>query len=160
MKKNSNVTTAEYRKIEQMVKRCMRLLRKKEYELELPTNCPDIAAKVLEVRKTMGYRSRAGAHVIKINIAYPYLTFHEYKAFKDHPTIGSIQCNDWEDVMQVLVAHEVSHHVQYRYCWRVKRFRQNYVKPHGECFKQIYSYLRRDLVNPMIKEKAAAKVAA
>ena len=155
MKKKSNVSTSDYRMIEQMVKKCMRLLRKKEYELDLPTKCPDIAARVLSVRSTPGYRSRAGAHVIQINLAYFDTMFHEYKSFKDHPTIGSIKCNDWEDVMMTLVAHEVSHHVQFKYCWKVDRFQRNYDKPHGDCFKAIYGYLRRDLVNPMIKEKAA-----
>jgi len=160
LKKNANVSSAQARKIEQMVKKCMRLLRKKEYELDLPKECADIAARVLEVRNTPGYRSRAAAHVIKINIAYFYLRFQEYKAFQNHPTIGSIQCTDWEDVMWVLVAHEVAHHVQMRYCPRVARFKHNWRKPHGDCFRQVYGYLRRDLVNPMIKEKAAVKAAA
>ena len=48
------------------------------------------------------------------------------------------------------VSHEVAHHVQFARAKYVKRFKTTYRKPHGDCFKAIYRYLRRDLVNPII----------
>lgn len=156
MKVYSNVDKQSAKFIETLVKKYMRTLRKKEYELNLPTKCPDIAADRLNIRNTPGIRSTAGADVINININYwsPKM-FNEYKAFKDHPVIGSAKTSCWEDIMRLLVAHEVSHHVQYLYAPRVHRFKKNYKKPHGECFRQIYGYLRRDVVNPqLIKEGA------
>lgn len=149
-----NVSREEAKKVEQMVKKCVRLLRKKEYELNLPTKAPDIAASVLKVQNRDNGKSQAGAHVIQIELRIRSLwgsTFHEYDAFSDHPTIGTIKVNSREEALWVLVAHEVAHHIQYRYCYKVKRFRETYEKPHGACFQKIYEYLRRDLVNPMIK---------
>ena len=84
--------------------------------------------------------------------------FHrEYKAFNANPVIGGIQVNDDFDHLTVMVAHEVAHHIQYRYCRYVKRFRQTYRKPHGKCFQAIYAYLRRDMVNKVIKNKMEGK---
>jgi len=156
MKVEASVCPADKKLVEEYVKRCMRLLRKKEYELDLPTDCWKKAVEVLSVGNRHS-RSKAGAHIIRINLGGSgfYKTFSEYKAFADHPTIGSIAVNSAEDFIKVLVAHEVSHHVQYRYAWRIKRFKKTYRKPHGECFRAIYGYLRRDLVNPEIKGEGA-----
>lgn len=156
---HSSADKGEAKRVEHMVKRCVRLLRKKEYELNLPTNSPDIAAEVLRVKRIQ----RAGAtyggrRVIQINLNYWQVgrhIFNEYAAFNDHPTIGKIEVASKDEALWIIVAHEVAHHVQYMYCPRVKRFKSTYKKPHGKCFRDVYAYLRRDLINPMIKEGAA-----
>lgn len=71
----------------------------------------------------------------------------QYANFADDPIIGNIKVNNFSEHLMIMVAHEVSHHVQYKYAPKVKRFKDNYRKPHGDCFKMIYRYLRRDLIN-------------
>ena len=154
MKYTSNVTKEDAKTIEEMVKQCLRLLRKKEYELYLPkkTLIPD-AIDCLSIRNTPGVVSRAGRNTIKINIGSWQVGnthYQEYKAFATHPTIGSIKTNSKYDSWFVIVAHEMSHYIQYTYAPNVIRFMDSYAKPHGNCFKAIYTYLRRDLVNPVL----------
>ena len=74
----------------------------------------------------------------------------EYKSYDKDPVIGGRQIETLEQSLWLTVAHEVSHYVQYRHCPRIKRFRGKYQKSHGDCFKQIYRYLRRDFINPML----------
>jgi len=45
------VTTAEKAQVKRLIKMCIRLLKKKQYELDLPKNAADIALDVLEVKK-------------------------------------------------------------------------------------------------------------
>jgi hypothetical protein len=156
-----NVTSAEAKKVERMVRRCIRHLRKKEYELNLPQCAADDAIRCLEVKKIAGTPSRAGAYLIRINLGYWQFgnSYHtEYKAYNADPTIGAIQVEDDDDHLMIMVAHEVAHHIQYRYGHRINRFRYNYRKPHGDCFRQIYRYLRKDLVNPGIKKKLSVDI--
>lgn len=156
--KSYPVTREEEKKVEKMVRRCLKLLKKKEYELDLPKDYLDRAVKVLQVKRTEYGRSEAGAYTIKIDLwaqdmrALHKVGMNEYKSYADHPAIGSHKCTDWDLILLTVVAHEVSHHVQYAYGYRIKRFKHTYEKPHGDCFKAIYAYLRRDLVNPLIKE--------
>jgi len=150
------VTATEKAQVKRLIKMCIRHLKKKQYELDLPKNAADIALDVLEVKKRINTPSRAGADLIRINLEYwqmdnPVAT--EYAAFNDDPVIGKIDVTDRDDQLLVMVAHEVAHHIQYRYCPNVARFKANYRKPHGDCFKTIYRYLRRDLVNPMIEAR-------
>jgi len=156
MKRHKNVSPGQFKLVQDYVKKCMRHLRKKQYELDLPTDCWKTALDVLEVKKRKNTPSKAGANLIMINLGYWQFgnKYHtEYKAFNNHPTIGEIEVNDDYDHLLIMIAHEVSHHVQYRYCPRVARFKTSYRKPHGECFKAVYDYLRRDLVNPIIENK-------
>jgi hypothetical protein len=81
----------------------------------------------------------------------------EYKSFNNHPIIGEIECSEPFDHLMVSVAHEVAHYVQYMYAPKVRRFKDNYRKAHGKAFKDIYGYLRRDLVNPIINAKVEKK---
>lgn len=151
-----NVSKEEAKKVEALVRKCMRHLKKKEYELDLPNGCADAAVKVLKVKKIPRAPSLAGSSAIIINLGYwQFGNSHhtEYKSFNEDPIIGKIEVSSNDDHLLITVAHEVAHFVQYKYCYRVKRFRQNYSKPHGDCFKTLYRYLRRDLVNPIVKEK-------
>lgn len=156
----AHVNKADARDVSKKVKRCIRQLRLKQYELDMPADAGTTALHYLRVRSTPGIRSRAGASNITINLECWQRNnrfWTEYKRFNNDPTIGSIRISDADDALWCLVAHEVSHHVQYRYCPRVARFsaRSNkpYMKPHGYCFQDIYRYLRRDLINPMIQNK-------
>ncbi len=155
-KVTKNITNKEAKQVEEIVKKCIRLLRKKQYELDLPKNAMEIALDVLEVKKVLNSPSRAGARLIRINLGYWQVGNHvhtEYKAFDNHPTIGRIRVTEDVDHLLISVSHEVAHFIQYRYAPRVSRFRGQYKKPHGKCFRDIYMYLRRDLVNPIIKDK-------
>ena len=159
----NHVNRADARDVATKVKRCIRQLRLKQYELDMPADAGTIALRYLKVRDTPGIRSRAGASNITINLGCwqrGNRFWTEYKRFNNDPTIGSIRISDADDALWCLVAHEVSHHVQYRYCPRVARFRRNgskpYDKPHGYCFQDVYRYLRRDLINPMIENKRVA----
>lgn len=140
-------------KIEKMILKCMRLLRKKEYELNITTE--DVRKSIKYLKVTNATRSCAGAHEINIGLKSWSLSpgrkdFREYDAYAADKEIGSRSIKSVDEALFLIVAHEVSHFVQYRYCPKVKRFQYNYLKPHGDCFKTIYRYLRKDLVNPEI----------
>lgn len=154
---SKNVDPEQAKLVEKYVRLCMRTLKKSKYELNMPNGCIDMAVKVLEVKHTNTARGGcAGAHVIRINLNGWNLhqkIFREYDSYKEDPVIGSREVWDAHDNLLLLVAHEVAHHVQYRHAPRVARFKATYRKPHGDTFKAIYRYLRKDLVNPMIDEK-------
>lgn len=160
--RGSNVTAAEHNLVLKFTKHCLRELCKKKYEVcfhgkpvtyrEALTNC---------VVKTK-YRSQAsngGAARICIDMQRyrsKLSSFKEYASFADDPVIGNIpDCNDRELLLKCLVAHEVAHHVQYRYGPHTRWLKNNYQKPHGDGFKNIYRELRRTLVNPKIKPMSA-----
>ena len=152
-------------KVQAMIKRCVKHLMKKKYELNLPKNTVDNALNSLNVYTRMNGRSSAGLNIININTTcwqFGMKTWSEYSRYKKNPVIGNIEVNDDEDILMCLVAHEVSHFIQYTY----RNWFPTYMKEkksrdrgHGECFQTIYRYLRQDLVNPIIeskKEKVAA----
>lgn len=107
--------------------------------------------------------SRAGASVIKIGLA-GYRSgrkhFSEYSAFHKDPVIGSATFFTKEDALKALVAHEVSHHIQYRYGPNTSWLKNNYKKPHGEGFRTIYAILRGALCNQNINNGEENKEAA
>jgi len=57
----------------------------------------------------------------------------------------------------IIVAHEMAHYVQYRYAYRIPRFKGKWQKPHGDAFRTIYRYLRQDLVNSSIAQSLENK---
>lgn len=154
--------------VEEMVKICMRHLKKKEYEMKLTTQDVHNAIKHLNVYRRQNGRSSAGYRNININAAcwqFGNKKWVEYKSFTKDPVIGQIQVSDNNDILLCLVAHEVSHYVQYTHGSKMPqhlRNRKSNDRGHGDCFKMIYRYLRRDLVNPIIKSRCeeAAKEAA
>ncbi len=150
--------------IKKTVRKCMNLLKKKEYELGITKADVDKAVEVTRVvDKNFCGATYGGAHVIQINLQYwqhstkPGIET-EYASFNNHPVIGQCEVSDIFDRLMITVAHEVAHHVQRRILPRVKRFKGLHQKPHGKGFKKIYFYLRRDLVNPAIKAKQAEQV--
>lgn len=149
-KRHSNKIKVTKKYIRDMV----RLLSKKEYELNLPKNAKDTALKVLELVHNATYNSHAGSSVIRINLGerhfYNRPKFSEYSAYRDDPVIGTINTTSHWDVLLVVVAHELAHHIQYRYAKYLPRYRKIKDRGHGDIFKSIYRYLRRDFVNKKI----------
>jgi|TARA_R100000081_G_C4816873_1_gene175856 hypothetical protein len=153
-----------------MVTQCINHLKKKKYELNIPSKVSyyngkkmlklspsKFAKKVLKIKQS-GVRCKGGKNLIHIGLHY--FQFKEgpgedieYKSYRDDSTIGNMYCQNNYQRLLITIAHEVSHHIQYKYCPRVDRFKTNYRKAHGECFKTIYRYLRRDLINPMIEDQ-------
>ncbi len=148
-----------------MVKLCMKHLRKKQYELNLSPKHSEMALRYLKTYNRTRGRSWGGFCILSINLKcwqFGNKRWTEYKRFNKDKVIGQIDVTDDQDILLLLVAHEVSHFVQYT-CTGVmpekfkKRFRED--RGHGEGFQYLYRILRRDLVNPMIeskKEKVAA----
>lgn len=142
--------------IEHLVRMCMVHLSKEEYGMNLPNNAIDRAVELLTVKYLRkGTPSRAGASCIRINTCYWQVSrkIHtEYRSYNSDPVIGQIDVGGkWLGHMMVTVAHEVAHHVQYRYYSNCSWLKPIYRKPHGDGFKAVYRILRRDLVNPFIK---------
>jgi len=154
--------------IEEMVKMCMRQLKKKEYEMKLTAQDVHNAVKHLNVYRRQNGRSHAGYRNISINAAcwqFGNKKWVEYKSFTKDKCIGQIEVSDNNDILLCLVAHEVSHYVQYTHSSKMPQYLRNKKsndRGHGDCFKTIYRYLRRDLVNPIIeaRRKEALKEAA
>ena len=149
------ITTKE---VEDMVRLCMKHLSKKEYELYITKKDIQYAVDILKVCLIKsGASSHGGSDLIKINLAYWQFqkgiqTHTEYKAFNKDKHIGDMQTYNYHQSLLVVVAHEVAHHVQYRKCNFITRYRKTYEKAHGLCFQDVYRTLRKDLVNPMCKE--------
>jgi hypothetical protein len=154
-----NIPRDKQKIIEDMVKLCVRHLRKKKYELNLPKSVVDNACKRLKIYARRNGRSWAGHNMIKINVLcwqFGNSTWDEYSRFNNDSVIGKIKVNDNRDILLCLVAHEVSHFIQYTYYnWfpQYLKDKQDRDRGHGECFQTIYRYLRADLVNPMIESK-------
>ena len=144
-------------KVQAVVKRCMKQLMKKQYELNLPKSAIEDAIRHLRVYKRKNGTSRAGQCIIMINTScwqFGNQEWSEYKAFDNDPVIGRIGVTSDEDVLLCLVAHEISHYVQYTFRnWFPAYLKKDYHKPHGPTFQKLYRYLRRDMVNPMIESK-------
>lgn len=162
---SKKVTATQRNQVKKMVRKCMNHLKKKCYELDLKKSNVDMAVLLTSVvdKPSSSNATYAGKNIIQINLNYWQIwyanqskdgyRFKEYDAFNNHPTIGGIDVRSGEDVLWLMVAHEVAHHVQYLKGPWITRYQKNYRKPHGDCFKAIYDYLRRDLINPMIKEQ-------
>jgi hypothetical protein len=150
--------------VEEMVKICIRHLRKKKYELNLPKSAVDDAISHLHVYKRRNGTSNAGLCCININIANWQMgnkAWNEYDSYNNDPVIGRIEVSDNKDILLCLVAHEVSHYVQYTFRnWFPEYLKKDYRKPHGRTFQKIYRYLRADLVNPTINKKLEKRNAA
>lgn len=149
--------------VEDLVKLCIRHLRKKKYELNLPKSAVDDAIRDLHVYKRKNGCSNAGFRCININVLnwqFHNKAWNEYNSFNNDPVIGRIPVSDNRDILLCLVAHEVSHYVQYTFRnWFPEYLKKDYAKPHGRTFQKIYRYLRADLVNPMIMKKLEEKAA-
>ena len=161
LKGSRSIATVDKNLIKKMVRKCIRLLHKKEYELNLPKDATDIALHRLSiVDKNVNGATYGGRNIIQVNLSYwqhcksyPHYE-REYASYDADPTIGGATVNSLEEALWVTVAHEVSHHIQRRYCPNIRRFRSTHSKPHGDCVKASSRSLRRAVVNPILKGEA------
>jgi len=155
----------------QMVADCMNCLANPIYDLGI-TSRNAAVYNALDILKIFHNKRNgegcAGARSIQINLAgvtkyavrRKFKTedgtvsgFVEYRAYHKDPVIGDVPDTDYWDYLFLLIAHEVAHHVQYKYSVyrgfgkKGTQFSGVRNKPHGEIFQKIYRYLRRDLVN-------------
>ena len=154
--KAKNVSVADRNLVAKWVKKCLKELAKKDYEIaDGRYKHADMIGNIDVYCKGSGQRSYGGARGIKIDInaahreAERFGKFHEYKAFENDPVIGAFKTDDVEAVIAATVAHEVAHHVQYRYGPCTRWLKKSYRKPHGDGFKDIYRILRARVVNPV-----------
>ena len=141
------------------IKMCMKELRKKKYELNLTPDATKKALRYLKVYNRTNGSSYGGFCLLKINLKcwqFGNKRWSEYKRFNNNKVIGAIDVTDDDDILLLLVAHEVSHFVQFSFRMQMPKYmaEKSYSdKGHGECFQTIYRYLRQNLVNPIIKAK-------
>ena len=134
------------------VKRCLREITRKDYEL--PVDYIEARNDLIVTVKRAGHRSSACAKGITIDLsAYTNgaSALLEYPAFAHDPVIGSKDAIAPELVLAGTIAHEVSHFVQYRYGPDTRWLKKRYRKPHGEGFRDIYRILRSRVVNPHLQ---------
>ena len=159
--KGPNVTTAERDLVIKWTKRCLRELAKKEHELVdfhlRPQTVASLQATLMVNIKARNQRSNGGRNQITIDVRDAEIRgkrerFGEYKAYASDPVIGDITTFDQEQGIAVIVAHEVAHHVQYRYGPYTRWLKKSYRKPHGRGFQDIYRILRSRVVNPFVED--------
>lgn len=150
------VTKQQEKQIKQMVQKCMNHLKKKDYELNINKADVDYALRVTRVvHKNRTGATYGGSHVIQINLNYwqhrKVPTFQkEYDAFNKCPVIGGRRVETLEQALWITVAHEVAHHVQRSKGPSCRWLKAHYKKPHGRGFREIYTILRSQIVNPML----------
>jgi len=111
-------------------------------------------------------RSNAGRYEMNICTScwqFNHKYWTEYKSVNKDPQIGQIKVNDNEDILFLLVAHELSHYIQLSYNHLLPKYlsTQNHDKskrismkrPHGLIWQEIYRIMRTNVVNPFIKQK-------
>ena len=159
--KGPNVTTAERDLVIKWTKRCLRELAKKEHELvdfhPRPQTVASLQKTLMVNIKARNQRSNGGRNQITIDVRDAEIRgkrerFGEYKAYASDPVIGDITIFDQEQGIAVIVAHEVAHHVQYRYGPYTRWLKKSYRKPHGRGFQDIYRILRSRVVNPFVED--------
>ena len=156
-RRGHNVPADVHKLVVKMAARCMRELSKKDYEL------PPLTRSIAVITKKSGQASYGGAGGITIDVS-DYMRgcdrLWEYKAIANDPVIGAVAlAGNRENVLFALVAHEVAHHVQTDYAWKMSdAWAEKMKRPHGDGWQMIYRWLRRELVNPAIaaaREEAA-----
>lgn len=154
---SDNVKAAEAKLVRKMADRCLRELAKAEHEI--PASYERMKASCRVHVKYRGQCSYGGPEGITIDLwclRKGDSCMHEYSAYASDPVIGSMDCVDPEHHLMCIVAHEVAHHVQYRWGPRTRWLKSKYKKAHGEGFRDLYRILRSRLVNPEAAKSAAA----
>lgn len=144
-----NVPAAHRNTTVKWVKRCIRELAKKDYEIGF--SAKQMRAGLRVKLKAEGYICTGGAARITMTnyvLRHQLSRFREYDSIAKDPTIGTIRDAEPEIIYAAIVAHEVAHHVQYRYGPGVRWLKNKYHKPHGKGWQEIYRILRREVVNP------------
>lgn len=83
--------------------------------------------------------------------------FAEYHHYWKDPEIGSFTHDDLHQHQRALIAHELSHAVQYWNKYRDKdpKYCSTAYQAHGLVFRDIYRVLRKEFINPFIKPLVA-----
>ena len=163
--KAKNVSVADRNLVAKWTKKCLKELAKKDYEIaDGRYKHADMIGNIGVYCRGSGQRSNGGCYKINIDINGAYEEakvgkFHEYKAFENDSVIGAFKTNNVEAVIAATVAHEVAHHVQYRYGPFTRWLKKSYKKPHGDGFKGIYRILRARVVNPVFLNNDVREVA-
>ncbi len=77
-----------------------------------------------------------------------HTTFSEYKRFEKDPVIGTYEGTSWEMALAALIAHEISHAVQYTVKDEdIIKELGGYGRGHGEFWRNIYAIFRKRFVN-------------
>ena len=153
--------TKEEKLIERMVRKCMNHLKKKDYELGIKQRHVEAAIRCTRVVDKKGCAATyGGKKVIQINLSCNWLRhsghdaeekwLEEYPAYNKCPVIGGRYTKSLEEALWITVSHEVSHHVQRKFGPRCSWLKNTCRKPHGQGFKDIYSILRSQIVNPKL----------
>ena len=145
----NGVTAAQRNTAVKWIKRCLREITRKHYEL--PVDYSAAQTDITITVKLAGHRSSACERGVTIDVTAfnkSQTSLIEYPAFGHDPVIGSVELIRPELVLAGTIAHEVSHFVQYRYGPHTRWLRNRYRKPHGEGFRDIYRILRSQVVNP------------
>jgi hypothetical protein len=146
---SDNVTKAEANMVRKMTDLCLRELSKKDHELGASYASMKQRCSVhVKYRRQSSYGGSAGITIDLWSLRDGTTHMSEYAAIKSDPVIGSMDCGDVETRVLCVVAHEVAHHVQYRYGPRTRWLAKKYKKPHGEGWQAIYRILRSRVVNP------------
>ena len=159
---NKNVREKDKAIVLKYVDLCLKEICKKEHEINTVFRSP---IKIQQARDNLlikirhsGLRARGGKQHISIDTSI-FSSIVEYSSFAHDPVIGSMRCKSREKALAAVVAHELAHHVQYRYGPYTRWLKSNYKKPHGEGFQAIYRILRSRIVNPIpdpkLEEEAA-----
>ena len=149
--KKSGVSATERDIVVRWVKRCLREITLKHYELpvDYTTARNDLTLTV----KQAGHRSSACAKGITVDLSplkRNATEILEYPAFAKDPVIGSQASVKAEIALAATIAHEISHFIQYRYGPHTRWLKQTFRKPHGEGFQDIYRILRARVINPHV----------
>ena len=148
---SSNVTSVEAKMVRKMTDLCLKELSKKEHEI--PAAYDEMKRACHVHVKHRGQCSNGGPRDITIDLWHfrkGTSFMWEYALIAKDPVIGEMECGDAETHLFGLVAHEVAHHVQYRWGPHTRWLKSKYKKPHGEGFRDIYRILRSRVVNPRV----------
>ena len=163
-------TREQIKKIERMVRKCMNLLKKKDYPIDIGKEDVDRAVRLTRVvdKHWAAGATYAKGRAMQFNLSYWQLRpdrwddgqMREYRAFQKNKIYGNREVTDLDDRLLVIVAHEVAHHVQRNSIKQSTGRKGFWGKSHGEGFQRIYRWLRNDLVNPIINQKIKDKKAS
>ena len=81
---------------------------------------------------------------------------YEYASFDNDPIIGGFYYTDPEYKLAMHICHEMAHAVQFysHYILNLK----NIDRPHGKSFKEPYSLLRKQVLNPKLEKQKELKL--
>lgn len=75
-------------------------------------------------------------------------TFSEYKRFEKDPVIGTFEGKSWENALACLIAHEISHSIQYTIKDKaIIEELGGFKRGHGAFWQNIYAIFRKRFIN-------------